>query len=58
MLGVAAIVLDENGRIALWSPQAEELFGWDAQEALGQSAAKLLVAEEHLRRWSSTCSPG
>src|SRR2546429_137345 len=43
VLGVAAIVLDETGRIALWSPQAHELFGWDAQEALGHAAAKLLV---------------
>ncbi|MEV5949448.1 SpoIIE family protein phosphatase [Streptomyces sp. NPDC006692] len=48
VLGVAAIVLDHNGRIALWSPQAEELFGWSAREALGHPAAKILVAEEHL----------
>ncbi|GAA4083444.1 SpoIIE family protein phosphatase [Streptomyces sp. NPDC048491] len=47
VLGVAAIVLDEAGRITLWSPQAHELFGWDAQDALGHSAARLLVAEEH-----------
>ncbi|MFI7100627.1 SpoIIE family protein phosphatase [Streptomyces sp. NPDC050161] len=42
-LGVAAVMLDANGRIALWSPQAEELFGWSAKEALGVPAAKLLV---------------
>jgi len=47
VLGVAAVVLDTDGRIVLWSPQAEDLFGWSAEEALGRFAAKLLVAEEH-----------
>ncbi|MEV0324397.1 SpoIIE family protein phosphatase [Streptomyces sp. NPDC050658] len=47
MLGVAAVVLDTEGRITLWSPQAQALFGWRADEALGQYAAKLLIAEEH-----------
>ncbi|MFF3325142.1 SpoIIE family protein phosphatase [Streptomyces sp. NPDC002889] len=48
VLGVAAVVLDAQGRIVLWSPQAEQLLGYSAQEALGQYAAQLLVAEEHL----------
>ncbi|MEV0410560.1 SpoIIE family protein phosphatase [Streptomyces sp. NPDC050448] len=48
VLGVAAVVLDAEGRIALWSPQAEELFGYTAGEALGRFAAQLLVDEEHL----------
>ncbi|MCY0939638.1 SpoIIE family protein phosphatase [Streptomyces sp. H34-S4] len=48
VLGVAAVVLDADGRITLWSPQAEELFGYSAKEALGRSAAGLLVAEQHL----------
>ncbi|MFF5277374.1 SpoIIE family protein phosphatase [Streptomyces sp. 900116325] len=47
VLGVAAVVLDSAGRIALWSPQAEELFGWTADQALGRFAAPLLVAPEH-----------
>ncbi|GGX65301.1 SpoIIE family protein phosphatase [Streptomyces hiroshimensis] len=46
VLGVAAGVLDREGRIVLWSPQAQQLFGWSAAEALGQYAARLLVAEE------------
>ncbi|HEY9371756.1 SpoIIE family protein phosphatase [Streptomyces sp.] len=50
VLGVAAVVLDLNGRIVFWSPQADELFGYSAAEALGQSAARLLVAEEHVER--------
>ncbi|MFE1414188.1 SpoIIE family protein phosphatase [Streptomyces sp. NPDC058746] len=47
VLGVAAIVLDSEGRITLWSPQAEELFGYTAQEAWGRYAAQLLVDERH-----------
>ncbi|WP_148589347.1 SpoIIE family protein phosphatase [Streptomyces sp. WAC01526] len=47
-LGVAAVVLDAEGRIVLWSPQAEELFGYSAQEALGQYAGRLLVHEGDL----------
>ncbi|QKW10532.1 SpoIIE family protein phosphatase [Streptomyces sp. NA04227] len=49
-LGVAAVVLDGEGRIRLWSPQAEELFGYTPQEALGEYAAPLLVFEEHLEQ--------
>ncbi|WP_225833550.1 SpoIIE family protein phosphatase [Streptomyces sp. NK08204] len=48
VLRVASVVLDANGRIVLWSPQAEELFGYTAQEALGQYAARLMVHERHL----------
>ncbi|MFI1167580.1 SpoIIE family protein phosphatase [Streptomyces sp. NPDC020801] len=48
VLGVASVVLDAQGRIVLWSPQAEELFGYSAQEALGQYAARIMVHEEHL----------
>ncbi|MFB6437090.1 SpoIIE family protein phosphatase [Streptomyces sp. NPDC056411] len=48
LLSVAAVVLDAEGRIVLWSPQAETLFGYSAQEALGQFAGRLLVHERHL----------
>ncbi|MFE2248472.1 SpoIIE family protein phosphatase [Streptomyces lavendulae] len=48
VLSVAAVVLDTEGRITLWSPQAQELFGWSAEEALGSRAAGLLVAEEYV----------
>ncbi|MEU1071079.1 MULTISPECIES: SpoIIE family protein phosphatase [unclassified Streptomyces] len=47
VLGVAAVVLDDEGRIRLWSPEARRVYGYTAAEALGQYAAKLLVAEEH-----------
>ncbi|RAG87575.1 PAS sensor protein [Streptacidiphilus pinicola] len=48
VLGVAAVVLNAEGRIVLWSPQAEALFGWSAAEALGRPAARVLVDEEHV----------
>ncbi|OEJ34948.1 SpoIIE family protein phosphatase [Streptomyces subrutilus] len=48
VLNVAAVVLDAQGRVALWSPQAEQLFGWTAKEALGRPAARLLAARDHV----------
>ncbi|MBT2401703.1 SpoIIE family protein phosphatase [Streptomyces sp. ISL-100] len=50
VLGVAAGVLDTDGRIVFWSPQAQALLGYSAEEALGQFAAHLLVADEHVDR--------
>ncbi|MFF8289647.1 SpoIIE family protein phosphatase [Streptomyces sp. NPDC016309] len=50
VLGVAAVVLDAEGRIVLWSPQAESLLGYSAEEALGRYAAQLLVPQEHFDR--------
>lgn len=47
LLGVAAVLLDADGRIVLWSPQAEDLYGYTAEEALGRYAAPLLVHQEH-----------
>ncbi|GAA2991465.1 SpoIIE family protein phosphatase [Streptomyces fulvorobeus] len=48
VLGVAAIVLDSDGRIVFWSPQAQALIGYTAEEALGRLAMQLLVAEAHV----------
>ncbi|MER5307902.1 SpoIIE family protein phosphatase [Streptomyces sp. NPDC002773] len=47
VIGVAAVVVDARGRIVLWSPQAEALFGFSADEALGRYVARLIVGEEH-----------
>ncbi|WP_240529577.1 SpoIIE family protein phosphatase [Streptomyces mangrovisoli] len=46
-LGMASVVVDTAGRIVLWSPQAEELFGYPAHEALGAYAARLMIHEIH-----------
>ncbi|MYV61267.1 PAS domain S-box protein, partial [Streptomyces sp. SID4931] len=48
VLNVAAVLLNAEGRIDLWSPQAEILFGYTAEEALGEYAGHLLIDEEHL----------
>ncbi|MGP3976172.1 SpoIIE family protein phosphatase [Streptomyces sp. 8N114] len=48
VLAVGAVVLDASGRIVLWSPQAERLFGYSAAEALGRYAAPLLVPDENV----------
>ncbi|MGW7080001.1 SpoIIE family protein phosphatase [Streptomyces sp. NPDC054866] len=48
LLRIAAVVLDAEGRIVLWSPQAEQLFGYTAGEALGRYAARLMVHEDDL----------
>ncbi|MET9801751.1 SpoIIE family protein phosphatase [Streptomyces sp. NPDC006368] len=48
VLGVAAVVMDADGRIVFWSPQAQALLGFSAEEALGRFAAQLLVADEHV----------
>ncbi|MFI8103180.1 SpoIIE family protein phosphatase [Streptomyces sp. NPDC086023] len=62
VLGVAAVVLDADGRIVFWSPQADELFGYTAAEALGRYAAQVLVHERHLdqvvRLFSEVISSG
>ncbi|MEW2304255.1 SpoIIE family protein phosphatase [Streptomyces sp. NPDC006655] len=49
VLSVAAVALDSQGRIVFWTPQAGELFGYSAEEALGRYAARLLVDPEHLQ---------
>jgi PAS domain S-box-containing protein len=50
LLRVAAVVLGSDGRIELWSPEAERLFGFSAAEALGRNAGGLLVAPENRSR--------
>ncbi|WP_256107562.1 SpoIIE family protein phosphatase [Streptomyces sp. ODS05-4] len=62
VLGVGAVVVDAGGRIVLWSPQAEELLGYPAEEALGRHAVRLMVGEEYreqvLRLFSEVMTSG
>ncbi|GAA1907594.1 SpoIIE family protein phosphatase [Streptomyces sodiiphilus] len=48
LIRVAAFVLDADGRVVLWSPEAERLLGYPAEEALGELAGGLLVDREHM----------
>lgn len=49
LLSVAALVVDADGRLVFWTPQAEELFGYTSEEALGKYAARLFIHPEHLQ---------
>ncbi|MGW3356711.1 SpoIIE family protein phosphatase [Streptomyces bungoensis] len=49
VLSVAAVALDTSGRIVFWTPQAEDLFGYTAQDVLGKYAAHVLIRPEHLQ---------
>jgi PAS domain S-box-containing protein len=41
----AIIMLDETGRIDYWNPAAERVYGYEAREALGETAFELLAPE-------------
>ena len=41
----AIMRIDRQGRITLWNPQAERIFGWRAGEAVGQSVDELIFPE-------------
>ncbi|MEW2611235.1 SpoIIE family protein phosphatase [Streptomyces sp. NPDC047880] len=47
VLGIAAVLVEADGRIDMWSPQAEALFGYTGDEAVGQYAVGLLLHPEH-----------
>ena len=39
----AVVSIDEGGRILGWNPQAELMFGWTAQEAVGRLLAETII---------------
>jgi PAS domain S-box-containing protein len=43
----AFIAIDAAGTITHWNPQAETMFGWPRQEAIGLTLAELIIPEEH-----------
>ncbi|MFV0347095.1 MAG: PAS domain S-box protein, partial [Halodesulfovibrio sp.] len=44
----AFIMIDSNDTILFWSAAAERLFGWTAEEALGQKVHRLIVPPKYL----------
>ncbi len=42
----AVVATDADGIITRWNPQAEALFGWSADEAVGRDLAALLFSDE------------
>ncbi|MGW2211660.1 SpoIIE family protein phosphatase [Streptomyces sp. NPDC001781] len=50
LLHASAVVMDAVGRIVLWSPEAEQLFGYAASEAVGRLIEDLLALPEDAQR--------
>ena len=48
--GDAFISMDDRDRIVEWNPQAERVFGWTREEALGRTVAETVVPPEHRER--------
>lgn len=40
--GDVLVLIDEDGRVVEWRSQAEQLFGWTAEEAVGQAVTELV----------------
>lgn len=49
----AYVAMDREGVIVDWNPQAERIFGWSRQEAIGQSLSETIIPqrfrEQHLK---------
>jgi PAS domain S-box-containing protein len=50
--GDAIIAADTSGKIVLWNPAAERMFGFTAQEALGQTLDLIIPQRFRDRHWS------
>jgi PAS domain S-box-containing protein len=50
--GDAIIVADGEGRIVLWNPAAERLFGFTATEAVGSSLNLIIPERFRARHWT------
>jgi len=50
--GDAIVLADPEGRIRLWNPAAERIFGWSAAEALGQSLDLIIPERFRARHWA------
>jgi nitric oxide dioxygenase len=47
----AVMVTDAQGKITLWNPGAEEVFGYTAEEALGQTLDIIIPERLRNRHW-------
>ncbi|MGH7448712.1 MAG: MHYT domain-containing protein, partial [Longimicrobiales bacterium] len=43
----AMIVADANSRVLEWNHHAETIFGWSADEAIGNSLSEMVIAPQH-----------
>jgi PAS domain S-box-containing protein len=51
--GDAIIAADPEGKIVLWNPAAERIFGFAAQEALGETLDLIIPERFRARHWDS-----
>ena len=51
-LGDAVIVADPEGRVRLWTPAAERIFGYTAAEAVGCSLDLIIPERFRARHWA------
>nr|WP_240979354.1 SpoIIE family protein phosphatase [Streptomyces sp. HNM0574] len=60
ILRVGTVMLDDDGRILLWSPTTEEILGWEAGQTMGRPITEFLAPGEdvairhelrHALRW-------
>jgi PAS domain S-box-containing protein len=51
-LGDAVIVADPDGRVQLWPPAAERIFGYTAGEAMGRSLDLIIPERFRARHWT------
>ena len=42
----AIVMIDKNHKITFWNPQAEKIFGWDSQRAIGRNLLRKILAKE------------
>lgn len=50
-LADAVVVADPEGRIAFWNDAATHLFGWSAEEALGQTLDLIIPEKQRRAHW-------
>jgi PAS domain S-box-containing protein len=46
LIGVAVVEVEAGGRVVLWNEGAEAIYGWTAEEAIGQPVLGLIIRPE------------
>jgi PAS domain S-box-containing protein len=51
-LAEVLVVADPGGRIIVWNAGAERLFGWSAEEAMGETLDLIIPEKQRSRHWA------
>lgn len=43
----AIVSINRNGEVIFWNPQAEKIFGWTEEEAMGQKLSELIIPHRY-----------